>query len=186
MSKLITPRAIAITAKKAILAIMATIVMANVNFSLAVWGIQLKSIKKFLSDVRFTSIWHFVKTLSMFLLFCHFHSFLLCKNYVSLRPTSQIVLIKVAQEWSKNHKLSGDFDFKKSLISQHSSVGILFSQQWQCQWWPIMNSWSNGDLKTLVLWGPTKEIWSSLSQLEATWQQDWGSSTRAVQWQLVV
>ena len=73
MSKLITPRAIAITAKKAILAIMATIVMANVNFNMAVWGIQLKSIKNLLSDVIFTSIGHFVQTLSMFLLFRNFY-----------------------------------------------------------------------------------------------------------------
>ena len=46
MAMLITPRAIGIEAKIAILAILATIVMANGNFSMAMRVIQLKSIKK--------------------------------------------------------------------------------------------------------------------------------------------
>ena len=46
MAMLMTPMAIAEMAKIAILAIMATIVMANVNFSMAIMGIQLKSIQK--------------------------------------------------------------------------------------------------------------------------------------------
>ena len=43
MAMLITPRAIGIMAK---IAILATIVMANGNFSMAMRVIQLKSIKK--------------------------------------------------------------------------------------------------------------------------------------------
>ena len=46
MAMLMTLMAIAEMAKMAMLAIMATIVMANVNFSMAIMGIQLKSIKK--------------------------------------------------------------------------------------------------------------------------------------------
>ena len=45
MAMLMTPMAIAKMAKTAILAIMATIVMANVNLSMAIRGIQLKIIK---------------------------------------------------------------------------------------------------------------------------------------------
>ena len=45
MAMLMTPMAIAEMTKMAIFAIMATIVMANVNFSMAKRGIQLKSIK---------------------------------------------------------------------------------------------------------------------------------------------
>ena len=46
MTMLLISMAIAKMAKIAILAIMATIVMANVNFSMAIRGIQLKSITK--------------------------------------------------------------------------------------------------------------------------------------------
>ena len=46
MAMLTLSRAIARMAKMAILAIMATIVMANGNFSMAIRGIQLKSMKK--------------------------------------------------------------------------------------------------------------------------------------------
>ena len=46
MAMLITPRAIAKIDKMAILAIKATIVMDNENFSMAIRGIQLKSMKK--------------------------------------------------------------------------------------------------------------------------------------------
>ena len=46
MDILIKPRAIAKTAKMAILAIMATIMRANENFSITIRGIQLKSMNK--------------------------------------------------------------------------------------------------------------------------------------------
>ena len=46
MAMLMTPMAIAEMAKMAILAIVATIVMVNVNFSMAIRVIQLKSITK--------------------------------------------------------------------------------------------------------------------------------------------
>ena len=46
MAMLQTPKGIAEMAKNAILAIMATFVMVNVNFSMAIRGIQLKSINK--------------------------------------------------------------------------------------------------------------------------------------------
>ena len=46
MAMLMTPMAIAEMAKMAILAIMTTIVMANVNFSMAIIGIQVKGITK--------------------------------------------------------------------------------------------------------------------------------------------
>ena len=46
MAVLMTPMAIAEMANMAILAILATIVMPNVNFSMAIRGIQLKNIKK--------------------------------------------------------------------------------------------------------------------------------------------
>ena len=45
MAMLIAPRAIAKMDKMAILAIMATVVTANVNFSMVVRGILLKSMK---------------------------------------------------------------------------------------------------------------------------------------------
>ena len=46
MAMLMTPKAIAEMAKMAIFEIMATIVMANVNFSMAIIGIQFKSIRQ--------------------------------------------------------------------------------------------------------------------------------------------
>ena len=46
MAMLITPRAIAKMAKMAIFAMMATIVMANGNFSMALRGLQLKSMEE--------------------------------------------------------------------------------------------------------------------------------------------
>ena len=46
MAMLITPRAIAKMNKIAISAIMATVVMDNGNFSMAIRGIQVKSMKK--------------------------------------------------------------------------------------------------------------------------------------------
>ena len=45
MAMLITPMAIAKVVKKAILAMMATIVMANGNFIMTIRGIRLKSMK---------------------------------------------------------------------------------------------------------------------------------------------
>ena len=50
IAMLMTPMAIA---KMAILVIIATIVTANFYFSIAIRGIQLKSIKNYLSDVGF-------------------------------------------------------------------------------------------------------------------------------------
>ena len=55
MFMLITPMAIAKMAKMAILAVMATILMANINFSMALRGIFLIATKKKLSDIGF--IW---------------------------------------------------------------------------------------------------------------------------------
>ena len=46
MAMLIAPRTITKLAEMAILAIMATIVMANGNFSMVIRGIQLKSMTK--------------------------------------------------------------------------------------------------------------------------------------------
>ena len=46
MAMLLTPMAIAGMAKMAIMAKMVTSVMANGNFSMAVWGIQLKGTHK--------------------------------------------------------------------------------------------------------------------------------------------
>ena len=46
MAMLMTPMTIAKMANMAILAIMATIMMANVNLGMAIRGIQLKSISK--------------------------------------------------------------------------------------------------------------------------------------------
>ena len=65
MDILIKPRAIAKTAKMAILAIMATIMRANENFSMAIRGIQLKSMNRtFHYDVMSIFVilslsWHF-------------------------------------------------------------------------------------------------------------------------------
>ena len=54
MTMLMTPLAIAKMAEMPILAIMATIVMAYVNFSMAIRGIKLKILKKYLNDIGFT------------------------------------------------------------------------------------------------------------------------------------
>ena len=67
MAILMTPMAIARMAEITILAIMATSVMANGNFRMAVRGVQLKSKKIQLSGVKFIRIGHFVQTLTTFL-----------------------------------------------------------------------------------------------------------------------
>ena len=67
MAMLITPRAIAKMANMDILAIMATTVMVNGNFSMVIRGIQLKSKQNQLSDVKFISIRPLVQKLSIFL-----------------------------------------------------------------------------------------------------------------------
>ena len=60
MAMLITPRNIYKIVKIAILAIIATIVMAIGIFSMAIRIIQFKSMKNSLSDIRFISIGPFV------------------------------------------------------------------------------------------------------------------------------
>ena len=59
MVMLITPRVIAKMDKIAIFAIMAAIVMANGNLSMAIRGIPLKGMKKKLSDEKLISICFF-------------------------------------------------------------------------------------------------------------------------------
>ena len=54
MTMLMTPFAIAKMAEMPILAIMATIVIAYVNFSMAIRGIKLKILKKYLNEIGFT------------------------------------------------------------------------------------------------------------------------------------
>ena len=67
MAMLMTPMAIAGMAKMAIMAIMVTSVMANGNFSMALWGMQLKGTKKVARGVKFIAIGPSVQTLSTFL-----------------------------------------------------------------------------------------------------------------------
>ena len=110
-----THMAIAEMAQIAILAIMATIVMANDTFSMAIRSLQLKSLNKtssvmlnsYESDFLFRCYQHFCD-------YVIFTQFLQCKNgdFAKIGTSyNQNLLIIVVQGCSKNYNLPEDFDF---------------------------------------------------------------------------
>ena len=87
-----THMAIAEMAKMAILVNMATILMANGNFIMAIRGIQLKSIKNSSVMLNLYELDFLFRRYQKFCDFVNFTPFLQCKNCDTLKPILQKLL----------------------------------------------------------------------------------------------